>query len=155
MQEEQTFTFSPMEFYVPWYVSLFRFFLIVVMLLATIRFAGVLWALRKKRIGEQTEPLVGLELSEYWERCYIKARSFKTLSLLTFLVAITDFVWTLSGDLMQVATQKTSGVGAIAGSSADALRTLALGGIVSTILFCYAAFCERLIHGHRLGWTRV
>ena len=151
MQEEQTVTFSPMEVYVPWYISIFRLFLIVVMLLAIFRFARLLWTLRKKRILQQTESLVGLSLSEFWDRLYLRARSFKTLSLLTFLIAVTVLVWTLSCDLMQVATQKTSGAGAVAGAFADALKTFAVGVIVSTALFCCAAFCERLIHRHRLG----
>ena len=151
MQEEQTVTFSPMEVYVPWYTSLFRLFLIVVLLLAFFRFARLLWTLRRKRILQQTESLVGLSLSEFWDRLYLKARSFKTLSLLTFLIAVTVLAWTSSGDLMQVATQKTAGVGAIAGAFADALKTFALGVIVSTALFCCAAFCERSIDRHRLG----
>jgi len=155
MQEEQTVTFQPMENYVPWYVGLFRLYLALVILLAIFRFARLLWTLRKKRIGDQIQLLADVNLSEHWERSYIKARSFKTLSLLTFLVAVTVFVWTMSGDLMQVATQRTSGVGAIAGALADALKTFAVGLIVSTALFCCAAFCERLIDRHRLGRTRT
>jgi len=155
MQEEQAVIFQAMENYVPWYVGLFRLYLALVILLAIFRFARLLWILRKKRIDEQAQSSVGVSLSEYWERSYIKASSFKTLSLLTLLVAMTVFVWTVSGDLMQVATQKTSGVGALAGAFADALKTFAVGVIVSTVLFCCAAFCERLIDRHRLRRTRA
>ena len=155
MQEEQTVAFEPMEVYVPWYIGLFRLYLVLVMLLAIFRFVRLLWTLRRKQVTQQTESLLGLSLSEFWERPSIKARSFKTLSLLTFLVAVTVLVWTLSSDLMGVATQKSSSLGAVAGAFADALRTFAVGVIVSTDLFCCAAFCERLIHRQRLWLART
>ena len=154
MQEEQTVTFQPMEVYVPWYIGLFRLYLVFVILLAIFRFARLLWTLRRQRIARQTESPAALSLPELWERSYIKARSFKTLAQLTLLIAVTVLAWSLSGDLMQVATQKTSGVGAVAGALADALKTFSAGMIVSTALFSCAVFCERLIHRQRLGLTR-
>jgi hypothetical protein len=73
---------------------------------------------------------------------------------MTLLIAVIVLTWTLSDDLTLIYVQKTSGVRAVAGAFADALKTFSLGMIVSTVLFCCGAFCERLIHRHRLGLTQ-
>lgn len=151
MQEEQTVAFHPMEIYIHWYTALFRLYLVVVILLATFRFAQLLWFLRKKRMSEQADSLAGLSLTEYWSRSYINAKSFKNLSILTFLLAVTVLGWTLHGDLIQIATQRTSGVGAVAGALADSLKTFTAGMIVSTALFSCGGFCEGLITRRRLA----
>jgi hypothetical protein len=155
MQEEQTVPFHPMELhYGPWYIGLFRLYLVIVILLATLRVIRLLWTLRRQRLARQSKSSAALSLPEYWESAYIKARSFKALSQLTLMIAVTVLVWSLSSDLMQVATQKTSGAVAVAGAVADALRTFSAGMIVSTVLFCCAVFCERLIRRYQLGLTR-
>lgn len=151
MQEDQTVTFQPMEVYVPWYIGLFRLYLVFVILLAIFRFVRILWILRKQRVALHTESSATLFSPESLELSFIKARSFKTLSQLTLLIAVTVFVWSVSGDLMQVAMRRTSGVGALAGDFADALRNFSAGMIVSTALFSCSVFCERLIYPHRLG----
>jgi hypothetical protein len=153
MQDEQTVTFQSIEVSVPWYIGLFRLYLVFVTLLAVFRFAQLLWTLRTQRIARDTGS-PALNLPELWQHSHIKALSFKTLAQLTLLIAVTVLAWSLSGDLMQVATQKTSGVGAVAGAFADALKTFSAGMIVSTALFSCAVFCERLIHRHRLGLAR-
>jgi hypothetical protein len=56
--------------------------------------------------------------------------------------------------LFELLTVSTSGVGAVAGAFADALKTFSAGMLVSTAIFACAVFCERLIHRHQLGLTR-
>ena len=155
LQDEQTVSFEAMSFEVfhPWYVRLFGLYLFVVIVLAILGMAQLLWSLRKRRIAQQSESSVGLTLSDYWELSYIKVKSFKTLSYLTLLIAVIVLTWNFSDALAQVATQKTSGFGAVAGALGEALKTFSAGIIVSATLFCFAAFCERLIHRHRLGLT--
>ena len=155
MQEGQDVTFQP-EFvwaHPPMYVGLFRLYLLLVSSWAIIRFAWLLWAFRRQRIARQDESLAGF--SDIWELSSIKTRSLKALSQLTLLVALIVLAWTLSDDLTLIYVQKTSGVRAITGAFADALNTFCLGAIVSTGLFCCAAFCEHLIHRQRLGITRA
>jgi hypothetical protein len=157
LQEEQTVAFDPMEVHVPWYTALFRLYLGLVVVLAIFRLARFLWTLRKQRTVPGTESTADdSSLSEFWERSFIRARSFKTLSHLTFLIAVTVLAWTLSGVSLQVATQRTSSIGAIAGALADALKTFSVGAAVSTALFCCGSFCESLIHRRRFGagWPR-
>jgi len=154
LQEEQTVSFQPMENYVPWYVGLFRLYLAFVAMLAIFRFTRLLWALRRQRTARNIETIETSFSPELWEHSYIKARSFKTLAQLTLLIAVTFLAWNLSAALMQLATQKTSGVGAVSGAFADALENFSAGMIVSTALFACSAFFERLIHMHRFGPTR-
>ncbi len=156
LQDEQTVSFEGMSFEVfhPWYVRLFGLYLFVVIVLAVLRMAQLLWSLRKRRVAQQSESSVGLNLSDFWELSYVKAKSFKTLSYLTLLIAVIVLTWNFSDALAQVATQKPSGIGAVAGAFGEALKSFSAGIIVSATLFCCAAFCERLIHRHRLGITR-
>jgi cystathionine beta-lyase family protein involved in aluminum resistance len=81
----------------------------------------------------------------------VKARSLKTLSHLTFLISMIVLLWSLADDLTQVATQKTAGIGAVAGSLAETLRTFSSGIFVSAALLCAAVICERLIRRRMLG----
>jgi len=135
------------------YISLFRLYLLSVTVWAIFRFARLLWTFRRQRISRPNESLAGS--SDLWQVSSIKTRSFKTLSQLTLLVAVIVLACTLSDDLTQVYVQKTSGIRAVAGAFADALRTFSAGMIVSTGLFCCAALCERLIDRQRLELVRT
>ncbi len=137
LQDEQTVSFGPMpyEAFHPWYVRVFGLYLFVVIVLAVFRLARLLWTLRKQRIARQSESSADLSLPDFWELSYIKARSFRTLSSLTLLIAVTVLTWNFSDDLSQMATQKTSGVGAVAGGFGETLKTFSAGIIVSTALF--------------------
>jgi len=153
LQEEQTVTFQPMyDVYVPWYVRLFHLYLAIIVLLALIRSARVIWSLRTQKMAlRQFASFLPLHSQDFWDDSYLKARSLKTMSHLTFLISMIALLWSLADNLTQVATQKTAGIGAIAGGLADTLRTFSSGIVVSVALLCTAVLCERLIGRRKLG----
>jgi len=153
LQEEQTVSFQPLyDTFVPWYIRLFHFFLALMILLALIRSARILWSLRTQRISaKQSDCFSHLRSQDFWEHLYVRTRSLKSLSHLTVLVSLLSLLWSLAGDLTQVATQKTAGMGALAGGLADTLRTFSSGIVISVFLFCVAVLCERLIRIRKLG----
>jgi len=157
LQEEQTVTFQPMyEVYVPWYVRLFYLYLAITVLLALVRSARVFWSLRTQKIASRrSESFLHLHSPDSWDHSYVKARSLKTLSHLTFLISMIALLWSLADDLTQAATQKTAGIGAVAGGLADTLRTFSSGIVVSAALLCTAVLCERLIRRRKLGMIRA
>jgi hypothetical protein len=156
LQEEQTVAFQPMyDVFVPWYIRLFHLYLALVVLLTVLRSAHLIWTLRTPETAvHRSETFTHVRSQDFWEHSYVKAQSLKTLSHLTFLISITALLWSLADDLTQVATQKTAGIGAIAGALADTLRTFSAGIVISTALFCVAVLCERLIRRRKLGVSR-
>ena len=152
LQEEQTVTFQPMyDVYVPWYVRLFHLYLALTVLLALIRSARVVWTLRTQRAATQQSE----HLQDFWDHSQVRARSLKTLSHLTFLISMIALLWSLADVLSQVATQKTAGIGAVAGGLADTLRIFSSGVVVSAALLCAAVLCEHLIRRRKLGNNRA
>ena len=148
LQEEQSVTFSPNEIWhpVPWYQSLFVYYLVIVALMMMVKAVRLAWSLHRFRIAAR-QPASALESISHdrFEYLHDKARSFRNFSHLTLLLSLIVLFWQLCNSLTEVATQRVAGVGAIAGAAADALTTSCAGIIIATVLFCLAMFCERLM----------
>jgi hypothetical protein len=146
-QEDQTVTFSP-EFVdgpTPWFDRLFVLYLLFAIIIAVARSVALMWALRKHRkIQSPAAPLV-LDSSSFWEGCHARTRSIRDFSHLTFLLSVLVFAMNGIDAMDAVATQKTAGVGAIAGATAGAFTTFSAGMIVCIALFCCAMFLERRV----------
>lgn len=157
LQEEQTVSFDPryIDNYVPWYIGMFHLYLALVLLLALFRSARLVWNLRSRRTAARaSESAMRLHAEDFWEYAYVRTRSLKTLSHLTFLVSVVALLWSAADDLTQVATQKTASIRAVAGAFADILRTFSMGIVVSIALLCAAVLCERLVRKRKLGAAR-
>lgn len=154
LQEGQSVGFEPITVcYVhhPWYVNLFILYLAIVLLLAAGCLVRLLWTLRKRRTAAKNhEAARGLETPNLRELSTLKVKSLRNLSHLTALISLLILSWSLSDHFVNVITQKVAGIGPLAAAAADALTTFSAGILVSTVLFCIAVLCERLIQRHKL-----
>lgn len=69
----------------------------------------------------------------------------KNFSHLTFLLSVLVFAMDGIDAMDAVATQKTSGIGAIAGATAEAFTTFSAGMVICVALFCCAMLLEHRV----------
>jgi cytochrome c biogenesis factor len=149
--QDQTVTFQAMdEAFVPWYLRLFRIYLLLVLLFAIYRTARLTWTLRRRTIPQTSNQTTFVMHPDFWHPLHAGVRSFKTLSQVTLLFSVAVLAWNLSDDALQLATQKTVGMGAVSGAAADALRTFASGVTLGAALFCLGVIFERAIQRRAL-----
>jgi hypothetical protein len=99
LQDDQTVPFEPM--YVdgdqPWVTKLFVLYLLIVVVVSLVRVVLLAANLRKLRKAEK-HPISALLSDTLWSDCYSKARSFKDLSVVTFLLSLLNFAWCTAND---------------------------------------------------------
>lgn len=137
MQDEQTVSFQPMDFAYPqpWFTKLFvlySMFVFVLLLVRAFQIASSLRRLRKLQKQSGSSPIVSDSLLT---DCYLKADSFKSFAMLTFLVSLLNFAWYVANVLLALMEEKTSNLQFTFIQIGQALIPLMLGLILCIALY--------------------
>ena len=143
MQEEQTVSFQATDFgsHVPWFVSLFGFYLLIVLVMTVLRAVRVIRSLRQQRKAQKLE--TSTDFTPFDPRSNIHL--IKNLSHLTLLLAVLVLSWSMTNIFAGVSAVKAPDLASTAARLAQALVPFTMGIIFCTSQFCCAMFLRSLV----------
>jgi hypothetical protein len=156
LQDDQTVSFQPM--YVdgdqPWVTKLFVLYLMIVFVVSLVRVALLAANLRKLRKAKK-HPIPTPLSDALWADCYARARSFKDLSVVTFLLSLLTFAWCTANDFSSIRAVKTPNVAYVLVRTGDGLVALAFGLIICIALYSAAMLSESAIRRRRRASSMI
>jgi hypothetical protein len=126
----------------PWFTKLLVLYLLIILVVFVTRVVRLTWSLRTLRRQQMQGGPASLSLEALWADCFNRARSFKTVATLTFLLSLLNFTLCMSDILFGVRTAKTVNVAFLLPRIGEALVPLSLGLIFCTGLYVGGVLAE-------------
>jgi hypothetical protein len=138
----------------PWASKLLILYLLMVVTISVVKSASVLRILWYSRRGSLLSPSSDDEFLLAWETCSNKIQSIKNLVYITLLWTVLVAVLLLRSTFMRLVEQKVFGPAVFSGNIAEVLTVLAIGIIVSAVLYAACSFYEGVLL-HRKNITEL
>jgi hypothetical protein len=157
MQEAPQIGWDPISinYQPPWASKLFVLYLLVVVAISLVKYAGLLRQFWSLTSGSLQESRSENESRYTWEACSNRIQSIKRLVFVTLLLTVLVSAFLLRATLMRIVEQKAFGPAALGGGIVEVLTVFALGILVCAVLYTACALYEGMLLRGRTTRNRL